>query len=356
MKKKFKYGILILTLTFLTTGCTTYLKNEEGKIITNKKTGQNLVENILCKPEDEETIKLYEEAKYNLDELPFCVCSNAEEKKSVSDIKENEEEKAETKNEENAETKNEETTEEVAEDESNKCEELSVFNGKYEGLWTSLFVKPLAWLILFFGKFTGKFGLGLIITSILIRLVMLPLTKKTAVQTEKMKEIQPELNRLEKKYADKDQNDREVMMQKSQEMMMIYKKHNLSPMSGCLTAFIQLPLLMAFLDAINRVPAIFEENFIGFHLGTTPKIGIENGNWLYITLTILVAITTFLSLAKSQNNANDEMAKQTKTMMNVFTIIIIIMSIFMSSALNIYWIVSNTFTLLQNYIVKRSMK
>ena len=172
-----------------------------------------------------------------------------------------------------------------------------------------------------------------------------------------MKEIQPELNRLEKKYANKDQNDREVMMQKSQEMMMIYKKYNINPMSGCLPAFLQLPILIAFLEAINRVPAIFEENFLGLHLGTTPKIGITNGNWLYIILTILVAITTFYSMVKAQNNnTNDDMAKQTKTMMSVFTIMIIVMSIFMSSALNIYWIVSNAFTIIQNYLVKRSMK
>ena len=81
------------------------------------------------------------------------------------------------------------------------------------------------------------------------------------------------------------------------------------------------------------------------------------GLMLYIILTILVAVTTFFALAKSQNNnADDQMAKQTKTMMNAFTIMIIVMSVFMSSALNIYWIVSNGFTLLQNYIVKRSMK
>ncbi len=364
MKKKIKYYLLTIGIIFLMTGCTTYLKDSENKIITNKETGQNLVENILCKPEDEKTISLYKEAGYDLDSLPYCVCTG-EKKETVKTTSETEEvkesDKEETKEEaKSEEAKNEEETkeEEKASEENTTCEELSIFKGKYEGLWTTIFVKPLAYVILFFGKLTGKFGLGLIITSILIRLVLYPLTKKSTVQTEKMKEIQPELARLEKKYANKDQNDREVMMQKSQEMMMIYKKYNISPMSGCLPAFLQLPILMAFLDAINRVPAIFEENFLGFHLGTTPKVGITNGNWLYIILTILVAVTTFFSLAKAQNNSagNDEMAKQTKTMMNVFTIMIIVMSVFMSSALNIYWIISNAFTLLQNYLVKRSIK
>ena len=173
-----------------------------------------------------------------------------------------------------------------------------------------------------------------------------------------MKNIQPELDRLEKKYANKDQNDREVMMAKSQEMMIIYKKYGVNPVSGCLPALLQLPLLMAFLDAINRVPAIFEEQFLGLNMGMTPKMGIANGNWLYIILTVLVAITTFFSLVKAQNSnpsGNQDMVKQTKMMMNVFTIMIIVMSIFMSSALNIYWIVSNLFTLIQNYLIKRRM-
>ena len=364
MKKKIKTYLLIAILIFLTTGCTTYLKDKEGKIITNEKTGQNIVDNILCRPEDVETIKLYEEAGYDLTKLPYCVC-NDENKKEVTQ-EENKEEAKETEIKENDDKKEdnkednakEEDKEEIETIDKETCEQLQVFSGKYEGLWTNIFVKPLAWVILFFGKLTGKYGLGLIITSILIRFALFPLTKKTTVQTEKMKEIQPELNRLEKKYANKDQNDREVMMQKSQEMMMIYKKYNISPLSGCLPAFLQLPILMAFLDAINRVPAIFEENFLGFHLGTTPKIGISGGNWIYVILTILVAVTTFFSMVKAQNNntASGDTAKQTKTMMNAFTIMIIIMSVFMSSALNIYWIVSNAFTLLQNYLVKRSMK
>ena len=362
MKKKTKYGILSLALLFTMTGCTTYLKNSEGKAVTNTTTGQNLTENILCRPTDEETIKLYEDNGYDLSSIPYCVCDDSVKNNSQAvedeEVNENTETKEDKKEELKAEEKKEDAKETKEVNESDSCEEFGIFKGKYDGLWTSIFVKPLAYIIIFFGKITGKFGLGLIITSLLIRLILFPLTKKSTLQAEKMKNIQPELNRLEKKYANKDQNDREVMMAKSQEMMMIYKKYGISPMSGCLPALLQLPLLMAFLDAINRTPAIFEENFLGFHLGTTPRIGIGNGNWLYIILTILVAVTTFYSIAKAQNNnaGNEDMAKQTKMMMNMMTIMIIVMSIFMSSALNMYWIVSNGFTLIQNYLVKRSMK
>ena len=359
MKKKLKYSLLLLLLV-VTTGCTTYLKDTEGKPIVNPSTGQSLTENILCRPTDEETIKLYEENNYDLSKLPYCVCKSkkivekVEKEETQEEVKETNKNSKDKKSEKQEEIVQEEKYEEIEVD----CEEFKVTSGKYEGLWTSIFVKPLAWVILFFGKFTNSFGFGLIITSILIRLIVYPLTKKSTVQAENMKKIQPELQKLEKKYANKDQKDREVMMQKSQEMMALYKKHNVSPMAGCLPALLQLPLFIAFLDAINRVPAIFEEKFLLFHLGTTPKIGIVGGNWGYLILTLLVALTTYYSLNKASNNqtANDEMAKQTKMMSNVFTIMIIVMSIFMSSALNIYWITSNLCTLLQNYIVKRSMK
>ncbi len=303
MKKK----ILILLLLLITlSGCTKRFNVEQ-----EDKTKKAYVSNILCKPQSEELKSVYKENKDKLivdyDKLP-------------------------------------------------QCKNLKINSGGYEGLWTSIFVKPLAWVIVKIGNLVKNNGLAIMIVGLILRVCLYPLSKKTTNMSDNMKKAQKDLNRLEKKYEGKTEKD--AMMAKSQEMMMIYKKYNISPMSGCLPAFLQLPILMAFLDAINRVPAIFEENFLGFHLGTTPKVGITNGNWLYIILTILVAVTTFFSLAKAQNNSagNDEMAKQTKTMMNVFTIMIIVMSVFMSSALNIYWIISNAFTLLQNYLVKRSIK
>ncbi len=356
MKKQLKYLLLISILLLGTTGCTTYLKDKEGKTLINEKTGQSITENILCQPTDEETIKIYQENNYDLSSLPYCVCKS--DKVKVTRKKENTEEAKEETKEETKKEESKEDTEEVEYiEEEVPCEEFKVTSGKYDGLWTSIFVKPLAWVILFFGKISGSFGVGLIITSILIRLIAYPLTRKSTIQAENMKKIQPELNKIEKKYANKDQNDREVMMQKSQEMMALYKKNNVNPISGCLPALLQLPLFVAFLDAINRVPAIFEEKFLFFHLGTTPKVGMVGGNWWYLILTILVAVTTYYALNKATNNAaTGDAAKQTKTMGYVFTIMIIVMSIFMSSALNIYWIVSNGCTLIQNYLVKRSMK
>lgn len=299
-KNKNKLIILLLLVMFMSVGCTKQLTDKDGKTVKNPTTGQELTENILCRPTDEETIDLYINNGINLEELP-------------------------------------------------SCKDFNVTSGGYDGLWTSLFVKPLAWLILTIGEFVKSNGLALIIASLLIRFVAYPITKKTAMQSELMKKAKPELDRLEKKYENKTDND--SMMKKSQEMMMIYKKYNINPVSGCLFAFIQLPLFIAFFEAINRVPAIFEENFVGFQLGTTPLTGIFSGSYIYIVLTVIVGLSTYFSL--KFNSASNPDNQQVKTMNKVMFFMILIMSLFMSSALNIYWVTTNLFTVVQNLLVKR---
>ena len=299
-KNKNKLIVLLLSLLFISVGCTKQLKDSDNKAVTNPTTGQSLTENILCKPEDEETINIYIENGVDLESLPLC-------------------------------------------------SEFSITSGGYEGIWTSVFIKPLAWVILTIGSFVKSNGLALIITSLLIRLVAYPITRKTAIQSELMKKAKPELDKLEKKYANKTDND--SMMRKSQEMAFIYKKYQINPISGCLYALIQLPLFIAFLEAINRVPAIFEENFLGFQLGTTPLVGITNGSYIYIIITIVVGLSTYFSL--KLNSASNPDNQQVKSANKVMFVMIMVMSIFMSSALNIYWITTNLFTVGQNLIVKR---
>ena len=305
MKKNKKVLIILLAILFLATGCTKTLKDSNKKVVTNPETGQSLTQNILCQPENKETIKVYEENEVNIKKLP-------------------------------------------------KCSKFKINSGGYEGLWNSIFVKPLAFVILQFNNIVKSAGLALIITSLLIRLIAYPLTKKTAMQSEILKEAQPELNRLEKKYEGK--TDQESIMKKNQEMMMIYKKYNINPISGCLFALIQLPLFIAFLEAINRVPALFEDTFLGLQLGTTPQVGLfTHGNLLYLLVIILVGVTTYFSF-RMNKTTQQEGTNPMKNMTNIMTVMIIFMGIFMTSALCIYWITTNLFTILQNILVKRSSK
>ena len=187
--------------------------------------------------------------------------------------------------------------------------------------------------------------------SLAIRLIAFPFTKKTAMQSELMKKAQPELTKIQNKYKDK--QDQESMMRQSQEMMAVYKKYSISPMSGCLFSMIQLPLFIAFFEAVQRTPAIFEDKFLGLQLGTTPVVGFgTSGIIAYIILMLLIAGTTFYSFKLNMTgNTLDDNMKMMPVMMSGM---IIITALFMPSALGIYWVTTNLFTVFQNLLVKRS--
>jgi YidC/Oxa1 family membrane protein insertase len=322
----------------------------------------------LCRPTDEETIKLYLENGVDLSKLPYCVCDSEyvtdDSKYKLPEKEETVETTEETKTEE---TKKEEKKEdgkvatpsneqeEVKEEEKTKCKSFKVTTGGYEGLWTSIFVKPLAWLILFFGKYLSNFGLGLIAVTIVIRLVMYPLTRKTAMQSENMKAMQPDLDRINKKYEGK--TDQESMQKKSMETMQLYKKYGVNPFSSCLFAFIQIPLLMAFYEAINRVPVIFEGKLFGLILGSTPLKAISGGHFEYIIIVILIVGTTIIQQKLNKTAPTPQNGDINPNMMNNMMIIMIaIMSINFSIALSLYWIASTCFTIVQNLIVKKIKK
>ena len=304
-KNKNKIRIIILLfLLLITTGCTKTLVDKDKKPVKNEVTGQTLTQNILCRPTNPKTIEIYKKYNVKLDKLP-------------------------------------------------ECKDFKINSGKYEGLWNSFFVKPLAFFLLSLGKVVKNYGLSVIIISLIIRFIAFPITKKTAMQSELMKKAQPELNKIQKKYANK--QDQESIMKQNQEMMAVYKKYNINPMGGCLFAFIQLPIFIAFFEAVQRTPVIFEDKFLGLQLGTTPAVGITTSVfYAYLVLMLLIAATTFFSFKMTTANATeDPTMKMMPTMMSGM---IIVTAIFMPTGLGIYWVTSNLFTIVQNYIVKRSKK
>ena len=308
MKKK--YIIILILLTFLLSGCTRYITDDNNKRIINESTGQSLPSNILCKPTTSELLEIYE--KYN-DKL------------------------------------------EVPLEKLGDCKNLKYYDSEnYNGLWVQLIVMPLAWLIIRIGNLLGNYGLSVMIVGLLIRIVLLPFSIKAMKQSENMKKIQPEMAKLERKYANR--TDQEAQMQKSQEMMLLYKKHNVSPFGSCLISFIQLPLFFGFLEAINRIPAIFEGTLGAYELGTTPLIGLKSGNYFYIVLILLIMLTTYLSFKFSMSAGsmgNPEQEKQMKMTTGFMLVFISIASFSLPTAIALYWVVTNGFSAIQSIIIRR---
>lgn len=307
-KKTIKILLLILSLAMLT-GCTKTLTGEDKKPVKYEETGKALTENVLCRPTDENVVNIYKENNVDIDKLP-------------------------------------------------KCETFKPFS-EYEGLWTTIFVKPLAWAIINIGLLLEKIGLGkglangfaIVISCLVIRLILYLLTRKTAMQSEKLKEVQPQLEKLEKKYKDK--TSEEDQKRKAEEMMAIYSKNKINPLSSCLLSFIQIPLLFAFLEAINRTPVIFENKFLKLDMGTTISHGIMSNLWYaYIIFLLLILATSYFSFRKTLKDQT-AMAKQMKGTIYFMLAMILVGAFSLPVALGIYWITSSLFTILQNMLVER---
>ena len=134
--------------------------------------------------------------------------------------------------------------------------------------------------------------------------------------------------------------------------MMIYQKYKINPVSGCLLSFVQLPLLFAFYEAINRTPAIFEDTFLGFELGRTPWNAITNGEYLYILLVVLIFLATLVSFRKTLKDQTSQGMNMKGTI--YFMLALITYSSFtIASGVGIYWVTSSLFTIAQNLIVER---
>lgn len=300
MRKK----IIILLLVLMSlSGCT---KRFNVVVDEAKNEQKSYVSNILCKPETKELVDIYK------------------------------------KNDKKLSIKYEDLP---------KCSNLKINSGGYEGLWTSLFVKPLAWIIVKVGNVVKNYGLAIMIVGLLLRILMFPISKKSTNMNTNMQKAQKDLTKLEKKYQGKE--DRDSMMAKSQEMMLIYKKYDINPFSSCLFAFLQLPIFFAFLEAVYRVPAFFEKNFLVFNLGTTPLEGIKSGNYWYLILVALIILATVFSFKNMNMTTNEDQAKQMKMMSTFMIVFISFVSFGLPTSIALYWIVSNGFTVIQNLLLKK---
>lgn len=201
------------------------------------------------------------------------------------------------------------------------------------------------------------FALSIIITTIILKLLVLPLTFSQMKNQKKMAKLQPELENLKKKYK----NDPQTLAMKQQKL---YKDANVNVLGGCLPMIIQLVVLIAFYRVF-----MFPQKFAFIEPGFFESI---NKNFLYISnlekidttmiLPAISAISTFLvSFITSKNPASQGAgADQAKSMMNTMMIVMPVMIFMMGrrfqSGLVLYWTVSNLFAIVQQLITNKVVK
>ncbi|ASL35605.1 inner membrane protein YIDC [Streptococcus iniae] len=200
------------------------------------------------------------------------------------------------------------------------------------------FAKSIQWL-----SFDGSIGIGIILFTVLIRLLLLPLFNMQIKSSQKMQDIQPELRKLQQKYPGKDADSRMALANESQEL---YKKYGVNPYASLLPLVIQMPVMLALFGALSRVPFL--------KTGTFLWVELANYDHLFI-LPVLAALFTFLSTWLT-NLA----AKEKNMVMTIMTYVMPLMIFFMgfklASGVVLYWTVSNAFQVLQLLLLNNPFK
>ena len=178
---------------------------------------------------------------------------------------------------------------------------------------------------------TGSFGLSIIILTILIKIVLLPLTLKQDRSMKEMKKLQPKLEELKQKYG----NDQQMISQKTMEL---YKEHNVHPAKGCLPLLIQLPILWALFGVLRKEGVVPDETFLWFSLINPDP---------FFILPILNGAVSFVQQKLMGTNDNPQM----KNMMYFFPIMMIFISYKMPGGLQLYWLASSITGVIQQYFV-----
>jgi len=233
-----------------------------------------------------------------------------------------------------------------------------------EGLLEGLIVYPISWLLISFTNLFGGNGggqiLSIILTTLIIRLLMLIFTFKSQVQTHKMQAIQPELNAISMKLRDPNLSQAEKS-RLSMKMMEIYKKNNINPLASLLPTFISLPIFLSVWSAVSQTLVIRTGNFLGLILGDAVSTQVFSLNIAAIILFVLMTVSQIVSMKlpniirKKQANYKNKSAvedsnKQMNTTMNIMLVMILITGFVLPSALAVYWTIGALFSIAQTLV------
>ncbi len=238
------------------------------------------------------------------------------------------------------------------------------------GGWFNIFVWPVAQLINIVAKYTGDAGLGIIVATLLLNLGTAAMSIKQQVSAQKMQLLQPDMQRIQAKYAGK--ADQASRMRMAQETQALYKKHEISPFGSIVTMLIQLPIIMAVYQAVLRSSAVNEGLFMGIDLTQTPMEGIMKFDVAVIIIFLLMAVSQFLSMKipqmlqkkrkKEQNiktkdyanpkNNQSSMMNSMNSMMYVSLGMIVIFALNWPLGMSFYWLVSAISRIIQNVVIQ----
>ena len=240
---------------------------------------------------------------------------------------------------------------------------LSDYGQKYEKIiplggwlvgWISRFVIIPCFNLL--GRFITNYGLIILLMTILIRVVISPLTIKSYKSSAKMQVLKPEIDQLNKKYP----NEKDAM-KKQQAMMELYRKAGISPMGGCLPMLLQMPILFAMFRFFPACIDLRQQKFLwADDLSAYDSIwnfGVNVpllGDHLSL-FALLMAVTMFFYSKMTSSQMSDDPNMAGMKFMSVWMMPIMMFFICnnLSAALSYYYLLSNIFTMAQTWYIRK---
>ncbi len=215
-----------------------------------------------------------------------------------------------------------------------------------EGFFYSLFVAPFDFSLDYLGNlFNGSYGLAIVAITVIIRLVLMPFMLRTYKRQQgmkvKMDKLRPEMEDIQKRL--KATKDKEEQMKVQQEMMGLYKKHDVNPLNmGCLPVVIQMPIIMGLYFAILYSPDVKSHEFLWFNLGSPD-----------IAMTLIAGAVYFFQAKVSMWTMPEQQKQQMKFFVYLSPIMIMFVSFTSMAALPVYWVVGGILLIIQTFIGRK---
>jgi YidC/Oxa1 family membrane protein insertase len=235
-----------------------------------------------------------------------------------------------------------------------EIEKIDRFDLSIDWGWFYFITKPLFFVIDYIFKIVGNFGLAIIILTLIVRILFFPLNNYSFKSMAKMKVLQPETLRIKELYKDD-------VKRTQQEMMALYKREKVNPLSGCLPILIQIPIFFAFYKMLFLTIEMRHAPFFGWikDLSAADPTTIFNlfglipwnpPSFLMIGVwPILMGITMYFQMKLNPTPPDPIQAK----IFAFFPLIMTVMLATFPSGLVVYWTVSNVLTMAQQYYIMK---
>jgi YidC/Oxa1 family membrane protein insertase len=207
---------------------------------------------------------------------------------------------------------------------------------------------PLLYILHFFHRFTASWGIDIILLTVLIKLILAPLTHKSFVSMKQMQKLQPQMERLKEKYKD----NKEAL---NKEIMELYRRNKVNPFGGCLPMLLQFPVFIGLYNALLTPIELRHAPFLWINDLSRPDmeslpISVFGWDTGIPVLTLLMGASMFVQqwMTPSAGDPNQ------RRMMLMMPVVFTFMFITFPSGLTIYWLVNNLLSIAQQYLINRT--